>query len=87
MPEPSTSTVLFPPQAAQLAVGLQRRRAAAPLETRLPVLDEPGQERRERDAADDLGGARNDRRAAHPISPDARRRGARGTRPAIRYAT
>ncbi len=33
----------LPPQAAKLAVGLQRRRPAPALQTRLPVLDQAGQ--------------------------------------------
>ena len=57
------------PEAAQLAVGLERRRPAATLQPRLPVLDEAGQQRREQHAADHLRGARRDRRGAHPITP------------------
>ena len=46
------------PQPAQLPVRLQRRRAAPSLQPRLPVLHEPGQKRRQHEAADDLNDAR-----------------------------
>ena len=60
------------PQPAQLAVRLERRRPAAALQPRLPVLDEPGQKRRERDAADELDGGRRGGRARSSDHPDPR---------------
>jgi hypothetical protein len=57
------------PEPSQLAVRLQGRRPAPTLESRLPVLHEPRQQRREGDAARELHGAGRRRRAAHPITP------------------
>ncbi len=69
--EPGTLDVhgALAPQAAKLAVRLERRRPAPALEPRLPVLDEPRQERRQRDAARHLRDRRRRRCAAHPMTP------------------
>ncbi len=57
------------PEAPELTVRLERSRAAPSLEARLPVLHEPGEERRERNPAEQLGGGRRGGRAAHPRIP------------------
>ncbi len=54
------------PEPPQLAVRLERRRAAPALEARLPVLHEAGEERREQEPAGEL---HRDGESAHPISP------------------
>ena len=54
------------PEPPQFPVRLQRRRPAASLQPRLPVLDQPRKERRQQDPADELD---DDRHEAHPISP------------------
>ena len=54
------------PQAAQDAIGLQRRRAAAPLQARLDGLDRARHQRRQRHAAE-LQGPGDQR--AHPSTP------------------
>ena len=57
------------PEPAQLPVRLQRPGAPASLQARLGLLDEPGEERRQGDPADDLDRSGGDRLGAHPIAP------------------
>ena len=57
------------PEPAQFPVRLERARPAAALEPPLPVLDEPGQKRRERDPSDELACTGDERGGAHPINP------------------
>ncbi len=74
------------PEPAQLAIGLQRCRAAPSLQACLPMLDEPREQRGERDATDDLYGGRHGGSRAHPINP--RRTAASSTMTsAMRYTT
>ena len=63
----STSTMLFPQARRSSRNGWSKGWAAAPLEPRLPVLDEARQERREHDPAEELRGAEAQ---AHPVHPD-----------------
>ena len=74
------------PEAAQLAVRLQRPGAPAPLEPRLGLLREPDEERESSDPADDLNGSGRDRLGAHPIAPIRTARSSATTSP-IRYST
>ena len=74
------------PQPAELAVRLQRPRPAPTLQARLGLLREADQERRERDAADDLHRPADSRLRRHPIAPIRTARSSTTTRP-IRYAT